>query len=411
MAGLRVAVLVDLPRAPASGGHVKYWERLAEAAAKENTVDLTIYFSGAHEDEVLSPFVRFRYLPPVFSTARLAFLPYVPAHTDLAPFHPRLARELPAYDVVHTTDAYFAFAQTAARVSRQKNIPLTTSFHTDTPAYAEVFTRQTLQSLFGKRAGGWVDKAFRISLRQRLAKEKRLGKHLRACRAAFAMRPEDLVRASDAMPAANVKPMRLGVDKTLFKPRLDARAQIESDYAIDAGKFLALFVGRVDVGKNMPLLLKACTDAIGEGAPLHLLVAGLGPMIDEVKTTLGDNVTTAGLIPPEKLAQFYAAADCLAMASDIEIGGLVGVEALACGCPVLTSAKSGVAALCGYTPAMQDVESDSKAWTEALVSLAQDPLKQSQMRKAALAFREEKIATWSDVFNHDFLPVWMDTRR
>jgi hypothetical protein len=51
-----IAVLVDLPRTPEAGGHVKWWERLAAAAAAEPDAlpfDLTIYFSGEAPDETL----------------------------------------------------------------------------------------------------------------------------------------------------------------------------------------------------------------------------------------------------------------------------------------------------------------------------------------------------------------------
>ena len=174
--------------------------------------------------------MRFRFLPPVFSTARLKFLPYVPAHTDLAPFHPRLAQELPRYDVIHTTDGFFAFARTAERVARWNNIPLVTSLHTDTPAYAELFTRQTVENLFGHKRGAWLDRVFRISARERASKEKRLQTHINNCAAILAMRPEDIHLAPDKM-----KPMRLGVDKNLFAPQAQARAEIERDYAIETG--------------------------------------------------------------------------------------------------------------------------------------------------------------------------------
>ena len=150
---IRVAALVDLPRSPQAGGHVKCWERLADAAADgELPLDLTVYFSGRQRTEVLGPGARLAHLPPMLSTAQLKFLPYVPDHTDLAPYHPRLARELAGYDVIHTTDAFFAFARTAESVSRRRGAPLTTSFHTDTPSYPRIFTRQTIEARFGS---GW----------------------------------------------------------------------------------------------------------------------------------------------------------------------------------------------------------------------------------------------------------------
>jgi glycosyltransferase involved in cell wall biosynthesis len=407
MSYLRVAILVDLPREPASGGHVKYWERMAKAAVDKNlALDLTIYFSGAGDDEILSSHVRFRYLPPVFSSSRLTFLPYVPAHTDLALFHPRLARELTDYDVIHTTDGVFAFARTAERVARWQHIALTTSFHTDTPAYAELYTRQTLQSIFGHRFGAKIDRLFAVSVRERLGKEKRLKTHLRACSAILAMRAQDIALTQSVQTPDKIKPMRLGVDKTLFTPQEQARAEVERDFAIAPGKFMVLFVGRVDAGKNMPLLLQACAATIEKGIKTHLIVAGLGPMSAEVKAVLGENVTLVGQADPKKLAQLYAAVDCLAVASNIEIGGMIGLEAIACGCPVLVSRQSGMAQICGDPPAMQKVESSVAAWVDSLASLAQDGDKQKAMREAALKFREEGIAEWGDVLVEDFVSVW-----
>jgi len=412
MSLLRVAVLVDLPREAASGGHVKYWERIAQAAAKEDLpIDLTVYFSGAGADETLSPRVRFRFLPPVFSTQRLKFLPYVPAHTDLAPFHPRLAQELPRYDVIHTTDGFFAFARTAERIARWNGIPLANSFHTDTPAYAELFTKATLESLFGCRFGGWLDRFLKISSRQRAGKEKRHRAHLRNCAAVLAMRPEDMALARSVVAQDKIKPMRLGVDKDLFLPQTQARAEIEREYRIGAGKFVVLFVGRVDAGKNMPLLLQVCAEAIAKGVKLHLIVAGLGPMSDEVRVKLKGHVTLVGLVEPQKLARLYAAVDCLAIVSDIEIGGMIGLEALACGCPVLVSRQSGVAQLCGDTKAMQAVEGNAAAWVEALTDLAHDTIRQKEMRDAALMFRQDRLAGWADVLNTDFIPVWQNMAR
>ncbi|MDP9128012.1 MAG: glycosyltransferase, partial [Pseudomonadota bacterium] len=177
---LRVAVLVDLRRSPQAGGHVKCWERLAAAAAQSDLpLDLTVYFSGPPSTERLGPHTRFRSLPPVFSTSTLKFLPYVPDHTDLAPYHRRLARELAQYDVIHTTDGFFAFSRTAERVSRVQGIPLVTSFHTDTPSYTRIFTRQTIEKVCGR---GWIGRklieSWNIPERQGRIKDERLAHHV-----------------------------------------------------------------------------------------------------------------------------------------------------------------------------------------------------------------------------------------
>src|SRR5689334_2120492 len=94
---VRVGVLVDLEYAPSAGGHVKYWQRLAEAAVHlPEALDLTVHFHGPEKRELaLSLSVRLALLPPVFSTARLMNHRQFPDHTDIAPWHAELARALP----------------------------------------------------------------------------------------------------------------------------------------------------------------------------------------------------------------------------------------------------------------------------------------------------------------------------
>ena len=116
---IKVSVLVDLARRPSAGGHVKSWERFAQAAARQaDGLDLTVHFLGNEEAvEPLADNVRFCLHPPRFSTQRFSFLSHVPDHTDLAFYHPGLAKSLANCDVIHTTDAFFTFARTARSVT------------------------------------------------------------------------------------------------------------------------------------------------------------------------------------------------------------------------------------------------------------------------------------------------------
>jgi glycosyltransferase involved in cell wall biosynthesis len=408
---LRVAVLVDLPRSAQAGGHVKWWERLAAAAAAQTTnppLDLTVYFSGDRPDEILAPHVRLRHLPPVFSTERLRFLPYVPDHTDLSPYHPRLARELPRYDLIHTTDAYFAFARTAARVARRRAIPMTTSLHTDAPAYVRIFTRQTIQKLFA----GWPRLSCKmledwdIPERQGAKMDRRLRRHLAQCAFAFATRAQDRALAAREIGAARVGDLRLGVDKAIFAPERRDGAGVRRDYAIAEGRLIALFVGRVDVGKNVPVLLEAAARAIAAGAPLHLVVAGLGPMVDEAGRRLAGCVSLPGFVMPHELARLYASADFLALPSEVETGSMAMTEAIAAGCPTLIARDSGLAEVLGETPAVRAVASGAEAWAAAIEGLAADPAALVSMRAAALNYSQTRLASWRDVLNEDLLVGW-----
>src|SRR5579871_6101118 len=260
---IRVAALVDLPRSPQSGGHVKCWERLADAAAHSSLpLHLTVYFSGRRGVERLGPGARLAELPPLFSTAQLKFLPYVPDHTDLAPYHPRLARELAGFDVIHTTDAFFAYARTAESVSRRRGIPLVTSFHTDTPSYTRIFTRQTIEARFG---ASWPARKlihdWQLPERQGRRMDQRLMQHIRRCDFVAATREEDHELAEAVIGPTRVSHLRLGIDKAAFGPHRADRAGVAARWGLPPDQILALFVGRLDAGKNIHTLVDAVVRA------------------------------------------------------------------------------------------------------------------------------------------------------
>jgi glycosyltransferase involved in cell wall biosynthesis len=389
---------------------VKCWERLANAAAAgDMPLDLTVYFSGRQETEVLGPGARLAHLPPLFSTAQLKFLPYVPDHTDLAPYHPRLARELANYDVIHTTDAFFAFAKTAESVSRRRGAPLTTSFHTDTPSYTRIFTRQTIEARFG---ASWPARKlihdWQVPERQGRRMDQRLVQHVRRCSFVAATRAEDHELASSILGHSRVGPLRLGIDKQVFGPHRADRAGIEAEFNLPKNRLLVLFVGRLDVGKNIHTLVQAIAVLRAQGLPLHLITAGVGPAADEIRATLGDAATVAGFVTPERLARLYASVDLTALVSEVEIRSMVGMEAMASGCPVLVSKKSGVAELFDHTPAMRVVESGAAAWAHALRQVAPFACIRSGMRKAALDYARRKLAGWREVLQEDLFSLWRE---
>jgi glycosyltransferase involved in cell wall biosynthesis len=407
---IRVAALVDLPRSPEAGGHVKCWERLAHAAAGGGLpLDLTVYFSGRQATEELGPGARLAHLPPVFSTAQLKFLPYVPDHTDLAPYHPALARALDGYDVIHTTDAFFAFAKTAESVARRRGIPLTTSFHTDTPSYTRIFTRQTIEARLG---AGWPARVliddWKLPERQGRRMDERLVQHVRRCAFAAATRAEEHAIAERILGRSRVGHLRLGIDKDVFGPHRADRPGVETDYGVAPGAIAVLFVGRLDVGKNIHTLVDAIAQVRAEGAPLHLITAGVGPAADEIRAKLGPAATVAGFVKPDELARLYASVDLVALSSEVEIRSMVGVEAMASGCPVLVSKKSGVAELFDHTPAMGVVESGVQPWAAALRDLAASPQRRAGMRAAALDYAARQLAPWREVLDEDLFSLWRE---
>lgn len=405
---LRVAVLIDLPRSALSGGHVKGWERRAKAiAASTLPLELTLFFSGPDKTEYLAPHVCMRQLPPVFSTKNLSFLPYVPDHTDLAPYHPALAKELRSFDIIHTTDAYFAFSRTAERVSKRYNIPLVTSFHTDTPSYARVFTRNTIETLFKK---SWLSRFLietcRLPEKQERKMLRRLRAHLACCCEAFVVRPEDAAEVSNVMGTKKAHYLHIVADKNLFTPLKADPDGVRKEYGIPSNRLLALFVGRLDIGKNIYALIEAMESLIEKGLPIHLITAGTGPAEQDLLSRLGDHVTVAGFVDQNSLARLMASCDVFSFPSEIEIRSLVAVESLASGLPVLVAGKSGIADLVPAKGALVSVSGGADAWATSLEELVNDRSRGAEMRKCAQDYTDKNIITWEEGASLDFLPIW-----
>lgn len=404
----KIAVLVDLPANAQAGGHVKMWQALAAAAAQSHLpIDLTVYFSGTPQTAALAPHVRALHIPPVFSTARLRFLPYLPDHTDIASYHRQLARHLRSYDLVHTTDAFFAFARTAERMQARADFALVHSFHTDQPAYAAIFLRRSLQAKFGS---GFASRLLLDGLRlPALARHRMLRqqkRHLRRCDHVLALRPDDKSLAERTTSTAQVSRLRLGVDRALFRPDPAQRAALCAALNIPHNRFLVLFVGRLDEGKNIYPLIAACRQLRQQGLAPHLIAAGIGPAAEAVTAELGNHATLCGFLAPEALAQLYAGCDVLAIPSEVEIGSLVLVEALASGLPVLVSAGSQLASLHGPSAALMPVAPGAEAWAAALHSLMAAPDQLQTMRGAALAYSKTRIADWNSILREDLFPAW-----
>ncbi|MCP5373230.1 MAG: glycosyltransferase [Hyphomicrobiales bacterium] len=411
---LSVAVLVDLEWRADSGGQVKCWDRLAEAAVGlGGQVDLTVHFScppgeGPPPVRVLGDNVRYRFHPPRFSTRRLPFLSAMPDHADLGRFHRGLAAHLAGADVVHTTDAYFTFARTAGRWCRERAIPLTTSIHTDTPAYAGLYTASLVERLSAALPPArWLLRGARLAERVEAGFERALRDHLRACAMVLVSRPQDRERALGCVAADRVGFLRRGVDRDLFTPEKRDRAWLGRAFAVPGDAFLVLFVGRVDRGKNALPLARAVHRLAAAGRPVHLFCAGAGDDRAAIAGLLGGGATCPGHLDQATLARVYACADLLAAPSAVETLGNVVLEAAAAGLPAVVNGRSGMGRVvtAGEDGLVVD-GSDPSDWAAALDRAMADRGALAAMGRTARRRAEARLPTWRLVVEEDLLPAW-----
>jgi 1,2-diacylglycerol 3-alpha-glucosyltransferase len=129
-----------------------------------------------------------------------------------------------------------------------------------------------------------------------------------------------------------------GVDCSRFSPeKYDKDALASFGFA---GKKVLLHVGRLSLEKRLDIVLKAIAELRPRFPDLRLLVVGKGPAQEGYKRLaeslgIADKVCFAGFVPDEDLPKVYASCDALVISSTFETQGLVVLEALASGKPVV----------------------------------------------------------------------------
>lgn len=147
--------------------------------------------------------------------------------------------------------------------------------------------------------------------------------------------------------AARIQTVELGVDTGRFRPATAAdRANYRKKYGI-GDKYTVLFVGRVIPRKGVPILLKAASLASQE-IPLQVVIAGRGSasymkQLRALASKLNVPVKWLGKQKHSDIHKIYQAADCLVCPSQKhEAFGLVNIEAMASGLPVIASRIGGI---------------------------------------------------------------------
>lgn len=193
--------------------------------------------------------------------------------------------------------------------------------------------------------------------------------------------------------AQGVDPVRLwlrGVDAERFHPRFaddSMRERLSDGHPDDV---LMLYVGRVSAEKHLGLLRHAL-DAFPE---TRLAIVGDGPYRSEVEAQLvGTNTVFMGYLEGHDLAAAYASADVFVFPSALESFGLVGLEAMAAGLPVVSARVGGMPDVIteGETGALFDID-DRAGLIAALRSVIADRERLRAMGVAARAFAE--TLTW-----------------
>jgi glycosyltransferase involved in cell wall biosynthesis len=406
---LKVAVLVTLERGPGAGGHVKSWERFAEAAAKRpEQLELDLHFLGDRRaTEQAASNVRFHTHRPAFGTRSLKFLDQGAGHTDLARRHAGVRAAIDGVDVVHATDL-FSFGRTAIAYARKAGYGLTASVQTDVPRFTEIYAGDIIKRMLGRAIGGMlVDRAH---LPQRIARgqQRAIDRQLALCDRVLLSKPEDRERLGQVMPIADVRLFRRGVDRARFNPVHRDRARLKAAFGIPEDRTVLVFAGRVDASKGAPLMAEAAKRLADEGLNVHALVVGEGQDRQRIASLLSDRATTPGNLPQAELAWIYASSDVFVFPSTTEVTPNVVLEARASGLPVVVADAHGggqFVARPGEDGLVLSAR-DAGSWAAALRPLVTDAALRREIGRRARDWVEREWPDWGEVLERDLLAAW-----
>jgi glycosyltransferase involved in cell wall biosynthesis len=194
------------------------------------------------------------------------------------------------------------------------------------------------------------------------------------------------------VPQERVTVIYNGLDHTRFFPDDITRAKAACFRQFGLKQPFFLYVARLEhpAKNHVPLILAFNRFKAATGSTWQLALAGADwHGAARIHTTLeaspfARDIRRLGFVPDASLPDLYRAADVFVYPSLFEGFGMPPLEAMACSCPVLSSAAGSLGEVLGKAAALVDPE-DIEALTFQLGRLASRPELRQQMRAAGLA--------------------------
>ena len=288
------------------------------------------------------------------------------------PVSPFVDQLLPALklDVIHTHHPIL-LGQTAARKAAELGLPLVFTFHTKYWDYTHYvpFPQEVIQEFLKNAVHKWLkdfmQKCQHIiipseSLKDFLVKEYGLDAH-------FTVIPT----------GTNLEPF-LNADGDAVRKEKDWQDET-----------ILISVGRLAPEKNWETLLRAFAIIYPKHPDLRLVLIGDGPSREDLQSLAGElgvaeRVTFLGSIPFGEVPAYLKAADLFSFASVTETQGLVTIEAMAAGLPVVAVDGSGTRDIVEHGKEGYLVENDPEALAKALHDLLSDRHQMKRFSNSAL---------------------------
>ncbi|MEW6692178.1 MAG: glycosyltransferase [Pseudomonadota bacterium] len=295
----------------------------------------------------------------------------------------RLERNLASheYDLLHIHTP-FAAHYAGLRLARSLGLPVVETYHTFFEQYLEhyiPFLPGALLRLAARRLtvsqGNAVDTLIAPSLAMR----------------------DQLLRYGVRTP---VEVIPTGIDLAAWRgPEApDPRPAL----GLTADQPMLLYVGRLAFEKNIEFLLEMFTHVLAQRPDARLVLAGEGPAETHLRRQVGqlglqERVRFVGYLPRDGALQaLYRAADAFVFASTTETQGLVLIEAMALGTPVVALAEMGTRDIMREGEGSLIAPHEPAGFAARVLELLNHPHQAAQLAAkavlAAEAWREERVA-------------------
>jgi glycosyltransferase involved in cell wall biosynthesis len=288
-------------------------------------------------------------------------------------------------------------------------------FHLDAPLYSPIPTIVTIPDLIPQMMKHAYSRMHQVKNSIQFQLECAIARHASAIIAISEFTKQDVVKHMHINPE-KVRVVHLGVQEHFFRESSqEASARLRSVYHLPE-QFI-LCIGGIDPRKNIHSLVAAWADLWKEPRfRIPLVLAGkinnqkeYPALISQIRTLgLEDRVIMPGYIPDEDLPALLAAASVLAFPSLYEGFGLPILQALAVGCPVLTTRRSSIPEVAGNA-AWYVEDGTANELAAGLRSLLENPERAAQLtiegKTQAARFAwdrtaRETIAVYEDVAEH-----------
>jgi glycosyltransferase involved in cell wall biosynthesis len=286
---------------------------------------------------------------------------YIPSLVDML-----LMFESEEIDLVHiTTPGPLGFI--AMLAAKLVGAPLVGSYHTDLVEYAKHYQQNTIfEKVFAKAQAYFYNQCDMVFTLSQHSKK---------------------LLIETGVKADKIQLMKTGINQSTFNDNIDGekmRTKINPD-----NKFLILFAGRIELEKNINLLLTSFEKIYRANSNAILILAGNGNLKAGIENGFAKKFPVGTVkfldwVEHGQMAEVYAAADLMLFPSNTETFGNVILEAQSCGLPTIVSNAGASAEIVEHARSGFVCNADdSDAYARAALLIMGDPKMRLQMSKNA----------------------------